>query len=69
MLSLIAGNNVQSTRYSNTKDRCNPRLTHNLVHRLPHIVIKLGANVQGLCKDNGHLLAHDFSQCTYFFGT
>jgi len=66
MLSLIAGNNVQSTRYPNTKD---PRLTDNLVHSLPHIVIKLGANVQGLCKDNGRLLAHDFSQCTYFFGT
>ena len=46
-----------------------PRLTDNLVHRLPHVVIKLGANVQELCKDNGRLLAHDFSQCTYFFGT
>ena len=48
---------------------CDPRLTDDLVHRLPHVVIKLGANVQGLCKDNGRLLAHDFSQCTYFFGT
>jgi len=36
-----------------------PRPTDKLVHRLP----------QGLCKDNGRLLAHDFSQCTYFFGT
>jgi len=48
---------------------CDPRLTDNLVHRLPHTVIKLGANVQGLCKDNGRLIAHDFSQRTYFFGT
>jgi len=48
---------------------CDPRLTDNLVHRLPHIFVKLGANVQGLCKDNGRLLAHDFNQCTYFFGT
>ena len=48
---------------------CDPGLTDNLVHRLPHIVIKLGVHVQGLCKDNGRLLAHDFNQCTYFFGT
>ena len=48
---------------------CDPRLTDNLVHRLPHTVIKLCVNVQGLCKDNARLLVHDFSQCTYFFGT